>query len=437
MTFLAPGFFFASLAVAAGVVALHFIVTRQPRAGILPTARFVPNLPATATAKHTRPSDILLMLLRVLIVLAAGTGLARPVFKPSRGAEARVILVDRSRSVVDIASLRDSVRKLYRDNDEVVLFDSSARVIDGNARDSIASLTATKRRGNLGAALIAAQRAASALRDRADSLELVVVSPFAGEEFDAATDSIRKLWPGKARLVRLVSPVDSVPPTGALEVRAAQSDPIQTAVLFARRSTTSNALIIRDGSDPIPPIDRPIVSWPITTRPRGAIERARIDTIGGVIAGNALVVSAFPRRWSYPSDSIRGGEVIARWINGDPAAIEWPSGAGCIRSIAIPVASAGDLVLRDDFAQFVGALSSECSAKTATRSAAPARIDRLTGQGGLASRDAFEPRGDVRSTIAPWLLALALAAAIAEVFVRQRRNAVVAEQPVKSLERAA
>ena len=437
MTFLAPGFFFASLAVAAGVVALHFIVTRQPRAGILPTARFVPNLPATATAKHTRPSDILLMLLRVLIVLAAGTGLARPVFKPSRGAEARVILADRSRSVGDAAAMRDSVRKLYRDNDALIVFDSSARILGMRARDSIASLAATKRRGNLGAALIAAQRAASALRDHADSIELVVVSPFAAEEFDAATDSIRKLWPGKARLVRLVSPVDSVGPAGALDLRAASTDPIQTAVKFARRSTASNALIVRDGSDPGEQTNRPTVNWPIATRPPRAIERAKADTIGGVIAGNVLVVSAFPRRWSYPADSIRGGEIVARWIDGEPAAIEWASGSACIRSAAIPIASAGDLVLRDDFARFVGALSSECIANSAMRSADRVRVDRLTGQGGLAPRDAFKPRGDVRSTIAPWLLALALVAAIAELFVRQRRNAVVAERRANSLERAA
>jgi hypothetical protein len=377
------------------------------------------------------------MLLRVLIVIAAGSGLARPVFKPSRGAEARVILIDRSRSVADIALVRDSVRKLYRDNDAVILFDSSARIVSANAGDSIASLTATKRRGNLGAALIAAQRAASALRDRADSLELVVVSPFAAEEFDAATDSIRKLWPGNARLVRVAAPADSVSRAGALDVRAAAADPIQTAVLYARRSAASNALIIRDGSDPASPIDRPIVRWPITTRPPGAIERARTDTTGGVIAGNALVVAAFPRRWAYPHDSIRGGEIIARWIDGEPAAIEWASGSGCVRSAAIPIASTGDLVLRDDFARFVGALSADCVSKAAMRSADPVRVDRLTGQGGLASRDAFKPRGDVRSTIAPWLLALALAAAVAELFVRRRRNAVVAERRVNSLDRAA
>ena len=123
MTFLAPGFFLASLAVAAAVVALHFIVTRQPRAGVLPTARFVPDLPATATARATRPSDLLLMLWRVLPVLAIGTGLARPVLKPSREADARVILVDVSRAVKDLPALRDSVRGVYRDRDALIVFD--------------------------------------------------------------------------------------------------------------------------------------------------------------------------------------------------------------------------------------------------------------------------------------------------------------------------
>ncbi|MEP6905130.1 MAG: BatA domain-containing protein, partial [Gemmatimonadales bacterium] len=73
MTFLAPAFLWGAIAVAAGIVALHFIVTRQPRASVLPTARFVPDSPATAIVRDARPSDLLLMLLRVLVVLAAGT----------------------------------------------------------------------------------------------------------------------------------------------------------------------------------------------------------------------------------------------------------------------------------------------------------------------------------------------------------------------------
>ncbi len=85
MSFLAPGYFVASLAVAAAIVALHFIVTRQPRAGILPTARFVPDTRATTVARARRPSDLLVMLCRVLLVLAAGAGLAKPVSRPRGG----------------------------------------------------------------------------------------------------------------------------------------------------------------------------------------------------------------------------------------------------------------------------------------------------------------------------------------------------------------
>jgi hypothetical protein len=383
MTFLAPGFFFASLVVAAAVVALHFIVTRQPRAGILPTARFVPNLPATATARATRPSDILLMLLRVLLVLAAGAGLARPILKPSRGAEARVILADVSRSSRDSAAVRDSVRSLYRNHDVIVAFDSSARIVVG---DSIASLHFSKARGNLSAALIAAMRAGSSLRDRADSMALVIVSPFAAEELDAATDSVRRLWPGTARIVR----------AGAREPAA--------------DSTM-----------------RPSVVWPMAGRPAGAIARAKRDTVGAVLAGNALLVAAFERRWSYSADSLRGAEVIARWVDGEPAAIEWATQAGCTRSIAVPITQAGDLVIRTDYKRFVSAISTDCAARTATIPASAERVSNLTGTGGLAAREAFRPRGDIHSNLAPWLFGIALIAAVAELFVRRHRKLVAVE----------
>ena len=42
MTFLSPIFLYLGVAAAAGAVALHFIVTRQPSSTPLPTARFVP-----------------------------------------------------------------------------------------------------------------------------------------------------------------------------------------------------------------------------------------------------------------------------------------------------------------------------------------------------------------------------------------------------------
>ena len=158
MTFLAPGFFLASLGIAAAIVALHFIVTRQPRAGILPTARFVPDMPANATARATRPSDLVLMMLRILVVLAAGAALAKPVLRSSRAPEARIILADVSRSARDSIALRDSVRTLFRSNDALILFDSSSREINSGTADSINSLKPSTGRGNLSAAIITAMR---------------------------------------------------------------------------------------------------------------------------------------------------------------------------------------------------------------------------------------------------------------------------------------
>lgn len=420
MTFLAPGFFFASLAVSAAIVALHFIVTRQPRAGILPTARFVPDTPATTVARAKRPSDLLLMLLRVLLVLAAGAGLAKPVLTASRGAEARVILVDVSRSARDSLATRDSVRAIYRDGDAVVVFDSSARLLAGNGGNTLGALGPTTKRGNLSAALIAALRAGSSLRDRADSLELVIVSPFAREELDAATDSIRKLWPGRARLVRVNVAAPDMTVAGKLEMRVDANDPLTVTVALARKREAGDGKRETGNGQRATEDGQRVIEWPASTRPPFAIERAQRDTVGGVMAGEAIVVSAFERRWSFPADSLRGAEVIARWVDGEPAAVEKPDGAGCVRSVAIPVSPVGDFVIRHDFVRFVESLSGVCAGITSLTPADPAVVASLEGRRGLAPREAFQPLRDTRSDLAPWLFALALAAAIAELFVRRR-----------------
>ncbi len=48
-----------------------------------------------------------------------------------------MILVDVSRSARDSIAIRDSVRAIYRTQDAVVLFDSSARVVAGNLGDTL------------------------------------------------------------------------------------------------------------------------------------------------------------------------------------------------------------------------------------------------------------------------------------------------------------
>jgi len=424
MTFLAPGFFFASLVVAAAVVALHFIVTQQPTAAVLPTARFVPNLPATATARATRPSDLLLMLLRVLLVLAVGAALARPIFKPSRGATARVILVDASSSVGDIQAVRNNALQYYREGDVVLVFDSAARTVSGSISDSLHAIAKTDRRGNLSGALISALRAGSALRDKADSVELVVISPLASDEFDAATDSIRSLWKGRARVVT------SGTRGGLTEVKREiqlETSGDVLAVTLSKVVPSSAVRIARSGliDDDLrwaSEASAAAVDWPASMRPRRATPRAKPDTIGAVVAGRATVVAAFPRQWMYSADSIRGARVVARWTDGEPAAIEWNEGKGCVRSVAVPVNPIGDFLLRSSFVRFAAEITRGCFNNSISPAVTPAQIASLTGTDGLAARDSFEPRGDIRSLLAPWLLALAMVLAIAELFVRRKRD---------------
>ena len=138
------------------------------------------------------------------------------------------------------------------------------------------------------------------------------------------------------------------------------------------------------------------------------------------MAGEAGVVSTFDRQWSYPPDSLHGAEVIARWVDGEPAAIEKPDGTGCTRSVAVPVTPVGDFVIRKDFVRFVSSLSRPCARTTSLIPADPAVVEKLEGKGGLAPRAAFQPLADARSDLAPWLFALAIAAAVAELFLRHR-----------------
>jgi hypothetical protein len=143
-------------------------------------------------------------------------------------------------------------------------------------------------------------------------------------------------------------------------------------------------------------------------------------------------VSAFERRWRYPADSLRNSEVIARWVDGEPAAIETQTADGCARSVAIPVSAVGDLVIRPDFIEFVSALSGDCIRQTSVVAAGAERIGALAGNGGLALRESFTPRADVRSDLAPWLIALAIVASIAELIVRRRRHASAVSMPRRS-----
>lgn len=385
MTLILPGYLYAAIAAAAAVVALHLIVTRRPRAAMLPTARFVPDVPAPATSRALRPYDLFLLLLRVVMLLTVGTALARPVFRPGRERIARVIVADISGSVVSRSEVSDSVRGLFRTGDVIVAFDSAAHAI--GAADSLPSISASGATGSLSAALAAALRAAPGVREGADSVELVMVSALLPAESDLATERIRALWPGRARLVRVAPHTDTV-------------------------------------------AGKPRILWGGPERPTMSIGMRRPDTSGAVIAGSDVVVAPFARRWSFPQDSLYGATVVARWVDGAPAAVERLTSTGCDRSIAIPIDSVGDLVLRPEFIRLREILTAPCSqrgvaaSKGFTGATSLSAITALAGSGKLAPASVFPAPLDVQSPLAPWLMGTAMALALVELFVRRKRSEV-------------
>ncbi|HWZ60708.1 MAG TPA: BatA domain-containing protein [Gemmatimonadaceae bacterium] len=320
MTLLAPLYLAVALAAAVGAVILHFIVTRQPPSQPLPTARFVPEGDAAVPTMARRPDDPLLLLLRVCLLLVIGAAFARPVLRPARVPVYRIVAVDS---------------------------------------------------GSISAALVGALRTAAWMRDHADSLELSIVSPLTTGAFDAATDSIRTLWPGAIQLVRAAAPRTDSAPTPA------------------------------------------VVHWPADGHAPGTVARAVPDTVGAVVAAGVAVVAPFERRWRLDRTE---GRVIARWVDGEPAAVQ----QGCERDVAVAVPTAGDVVLRLEYLRFEHAMRAPCGG-TGTLAADASAIDALRGHGPVRVA-AHAVRSDAVPPVPllPWLLGVAFLLAVAEIVVRRR-----------------
>ncbi|HEY9427908.1 MAG TPA: BatA domain-containing protein, partial [Gemmatimonadaceae bacterium] len=390
MTFAYPWALLAAVGAALLVLALHFIARRRPRAVPFPTARFVPARSVRAPSRSTRPADLLLLLLRVLALLLLGAAFARPALKAERRPLARVVALDLSASGRSWSAARDSAARYLRTGDLLVVFDSAARLIPADGRDSLAALVGSHSPGSLSAALAAATRAATMLRDRADSVELVVVSPFASEEWDAATGAVRSLWRGAARLVVTERAGDSARSGSAAPTVVASpeldDDPVSVVAALMRDSAARADVRIVRGTPGTADsawareAGHVLVHWPAST-PDEWQRRGTPDTVGAVVAGSAVLVADFARTSMPPAGS---GRVVARWIDGAPAAIERAEGEGCVRDVAVSLSVRGDLVLRESARRFVRALAAPCGG---ARELAPLGESRLAVVRGVEQPD--------------------------------------------------
>jgi hypothetical protein len=411
------------------LVAAHLISRRPQRAEWLPTARFVPERGARVAAQGAGLSDLGLLLLRAIVVVALAAAFAGPLAAPSPGSVAHVVAVDMSADVGDPAEARDSARAVMRAGDLMTVFDTASRAVTRSALDSMHRSMA---RGSLSAALAGAAREGSRLgaggNDHSagrgsDSVELVLVSPFSNDEMDDATLAIRSAWPGRVRIIP-VSPRAVDTTARPVEALGAVDDPVIAAVATSGfRTRGFAARVVRRtptaaDSAWASEAQRLLVHWPARGTATSWPSRPNVDTSGAVIVGDAVLVANLPRRW------VLAGAVAARWVDGEPAAVDRPFNRGCIRDVGLTVDDVGDITLRRDFHRVLANLitGGGCGGPTDSRSVSASVRRSLEGAGPLASaRSLRSPRigADRRATWAAPLLALALVLLLVEPLLRR------------------
>ena len=422
MTFAVPFFAWAAAGVALATVALHLLAWRRPPESPLPTARFVPERPIRMVSRAVKPTDLGLLALRVLLVLLIGFALAGPVLAPRRDGAARVLVIDRSGSVGSGAEVAARARDAFRAGDAVVVFDSMAREVTSPTADSVGTVAASHGAGSLSAPLILANRAARRLARVRDSVSIVIISPFTTNEIDAATASIRQTWPGPVRLVRAGAiPNDTAPPS-RVAVRPATGDPVAVALALGSPVAGGNGIrVVRDAPTAADSAwaraGNALVVWPVVT-PGDWPRRATADTAFGVAtvgSGPATVVAAFARTAAPPP-----GGVVARWSDGDVAATETTLGDGCVRSVSVLVPTAGDLAVTSGFRRFVERVAEPCArARAVASDSLLASVLPSENATDASPRDDVAAGNEAQRTLVARLLGLALAAAVAEMFLRR------------------
>lgn len=422
MSWLVPSALVVAAVAIVGVIALHFIARSRPLAEPLPTARFVPQRAVRARARSLALSDVLLLLLRIAAIGAIGIAVAGPVFVNAHARVRRIMLVDHSRAVADAREARDSAHTLLRAEDVVVAFDSAAGRVAASALDTMKTSGAP---GSLSAGLAGAVRAAVPLSAEADSVELILISPFSGEEFDEATTKIRAAWPGRIRLVRLrASLADST--RASVSSATDANDAVIAGLSLAGalrvggsvrlvrgRMTTGDTAWVRDSG-------RVLLHWPASdTAVEWPVRRA-IDAIGAVTSSTGTMIGRFPRLWTL------SGAPVARWADGEPAAVERALGRGCVLDVGIMLDAASDITLRAPFRRFVARLLEPCGGARRTKPVDAAILERLVGGSGtpLAAAAVLRDRTNDSSRFTPWLLGLGALLLLVEIALRRSTRSV-------------
>lgn len=474
-----PALAAAGLGAALVPLVLH-LIARQPRERVgLPTARFLEPDPRVAVRIRRRPTDPLLLALRMLLLVLAGLALAGPVWHPDRDGTAEVVLLDRGRAMRDgdawPRAVAEARRRLLAPDGEVrgdlVLFDTAAVHYPGPSLtaarfDSLATAPPADVPSDYAVALRALAAAGRTLRGT-DSARATLLTIPRWEGWRPGMAAIRRAaWPGALELPPFASSDldgrqlvdDGARRRGAALVVAGRGEGVYvTAALEA-----TGWSVIRSTSDEALDTARLIV---VVTPPSGEVaqrigERVRAgatllsSTDAGALApllpwrgatGEALPGGSIwfrdgprlertaTRAAGRPAE---GATVLAAWDDGLPAAVAAPVGEGCAVVLAAPL-EGGALPLSADYPRALDRLANGC--------AADASADVVTGVEGGLSLDsgavAMLRLADRPPTVAAsagagpgggvplwrWVFAAALLVALAETalaYGRRRRGGV-------------
>jgi len=420
MTFLAPGWIALAAVTSLAVAVIHLIAWRQPRAVKLPTARFVPDEPARRAARTIRPADLALLALRVSILMAGGVAMARPTLSPSPEGEATVVAIERSAAIADTAALRDNIRDaLPAGRTAFVVFDTTATILENQDAAMADVLRAgAGDRTSLTVGLVAAIREARRLTSDYESVEIVLASTFSRASFDRATQGVRGTWPDSIRVVRQPRAAEELIPV-SVEITGSGDDPVAAGIRLAQ----SNGLL-RGASR--------IVRHAVSASDRAWVDTGRVlviwpraeanitDRVDGIHAGGFTAIGHFRRQPLGDS-----GRVMARWLDGAPAATESKLGSGCVRTIGFDMADVGDFVLTPAFQRLASVLTAPCGGNRAQGAAADSIIAALIAPSTLTPASAMPDESRRPNRLAAMLMVLAIIFALGELVLRRRGTALI------------
>jgi hypothetical protein len=473
LTFAAPAFLLAGALGVLVPLALHLIRRRPPGRVPLPTARFLAEDPRNAV-RLSRPTDLPLLVLRMLLLLLVGAAFSRPAWIPAPEGTSTVVLLDRGGGV-DADGWRGGLSAARQAllgpegeaRGELLLFDSAAvHVPRARVRpalfDSLLAAGPGRAPSDYAAALRAIPSATRALRG-ADSVTVRMISPLSRAGWSPGLATLREsAWPGSIQLTRLpmardtaavdppapsrrayvvageggrfVSaalgalgyPVQVIPPTGL----DASTDTVSpgsgayfvltqpdrpTAMELVSRARRGTTLIVASTAVVGSGAWSSMMPWdgPFTVRPNSA---------GGTMwLGADLRIGGAAGR--VEGRTAEGARTVAAWDDGRPAATALRTRAGCTVYVGTAL-EGGDLPFQAEYPAMLGRLARGCESPVQTTLGQPLDSGALQVLRGRGASSIAANRLGAAGGIAfgRWLLAAALAVALIETLLAYRRR---------------